>query len=413
MQPENLPTRIYLDLSLLIYAASHERTPSGIVRVELAYAEYFLTSYPEYVEFVVLDAFGRLDILDGRRATDIVAAISKYWRADISSRRAHWRIIWRAHRIYAELLFQRWGSLGRTVARRNERATFVISSQLHMERPQQLERLKRSGKVRIVYFVHDILPVAMPEYFPSAYEGICRRTMSAAARIADVVVANSRETARAFRQTFAPHRDPASIVVAPLGVATDNRPLVDSQSPMRAPYFVMIGTIEPRKNHLLILNIWRVLRTKHGDAAPHLVIVGARGWENENVVDMLERSPMLRSFVHEQNLTSDDRMAGLLKGACALLLPSFNEGFGLPLAEALALGVPALCSDIDVLREIGGSVPEYLNPLDGPAWQSAIERYAVPDSLERKAQLERLIGWSAPTWQAHFATVLPHLEKPC
>jgi glycosyltransferase involved in cell wall biosynthesis len=93
----------------------------------------------------------------------------------------------------------------------------------------------------------------------------------------------------------------------------------------------------------------------------------------------------------------------LLKGARALLLSSFAEGFGFPLIEAFGVGVPALCSDIPALRETGGAVPEYLDPLDGPGWRAAILDYAAPDSPRRAAQLDRLRGWHPPTWQEHLA----------
>jgi glycosyltransferase involved in cell wall biosynthesis len=138
---------------------------------------------------------------------------------------------------------------------------------------------------------------------------------------------------------------------------------------------------------------------------PLLVLIGQRGWETENVVDMLDRCPALRGTVIEHNTLPDSEMVGLLKGARALLLPSFAEGFGFPLIEAFGVGVPALCSDIPALRETGGAVAEYLDPLDGPGWRAAILDYAAPGSARRAAQLDRLSGWRPPLWQDHFAGV--------
>ncbi len=98
-------------------------------------------------------------------------------------------------------------------------------------------------------------------------------------------------------------------------------------------------------------------------------------------------------------------MARLLSGARALLLPSFAEGYGLPVAEALALGVPVLCSPLPALREVGRDAAEYLDPLDGAAWRAAILDYAQPQSTRRAAQCARLSAWRAPTWAEHFAIV--------
>jgi glycosyltransferase involved in cell wall biosynthesis len=94
-------------------------------------------------------------------------------------------------------------------------------------------------------------------------------------------------------------------------------------------------------------------------------------------------------------------------------MPSFAEGYGLPVAEALSAGTPVLCSDLASLREVGQQVPEYLDPLDGPAWQRAIVDYSEPDSPRRRAQLDRLAVWRAPSWDAHFAIVDGLIERIC
>jgi len=142
-----------------------------------------------------------------------------------------------------------------------------------------------------------------------------------------------------------------------------------------------------------------------GGSAPRLVLIGQRGWETENAIDMLERCPALRGVVLERSDAPDIEAARLIQGAQALLLPSFAEGFGFPLVEALALGVPVLCSNLAALRENGGDVPEYLDPLDGIAWRRAVVDYALPASPRRTAQLDRLSRWTPPTWQNHFAAV--------
>jgi glycosyltransferase involved in cell wall biosynthesis len=194
------------------------------------------------------------------------------------------------------------------------------------------------------------------------------------------------------------------MLVAPFGVDLPAGPRVGSQ-PLKPSYFVCVGTIEARKNHLLLLNLWRHLVAELGDAAPRLVLVGQRGWETENAIDMLERCPALRGVVIEQNNLSDAEVARLLEGAQALLLPSFAEGFGFPLIEALVLGVPVVCSNLAALRETGGAVPEYLDPLDGSGWRQAIIDYSLPASSRRAAQLRRLTGWKPPSWEDHFTAV--------
>ncbi len=107
----------------------------------------------------------------------------------------------------------------------------------------------------------------------------------------------------------------------------------------------------------------------------------------------------------------DAEAHALLQRARAVLLPSFAEGYGLPLAEGLARGVPALCSDLPALREVGGDVPEYLDPLDGLGWMKAIIDYSAPQSPRRSAQLERLKHWQPPSWNQHIAHLLDLVDQ--
>jgi glycosyltransferase involved in cell wall biosynthesis len=101
----------------------------------------------------------------------------------------------------------------------------------------------------------------------------------------------------------------------------------------------------------------------------------------------------------------DRRLAEALAGARALLFPSFAEGYGIPLVEALAAEVPVIASDLPVFREIGQGVPELIAPRDAAAWEAAIADYARPDSPRRAAQLARLAQFAAPDWRGHFARV--------
>ena len=83
----------------------------------------------------------------------------------------------------------------------------------------------------------------------------------------------------------------------------------------------------------------------------------------------------------------------------------------MPVVEALAAGVPVICSDISAHREVGGAAPDYLDPLDGLGWLRSIESYSRPDSVERAAQMKRISTWRAPTWQDYFDIVTDLLAE--
>jgi glycosyltransferase involved in cell wall biosynthesis len=266
-------------------------------------------------------------------------------------------------------------------------------------------------QARAVYMVHDLIPLTHPEYCRPGEAERHGTRMEAVLRTGAAVLANSQATLDDLR-TFAHNRSlpmpPA--LAAPLAPAQFAANTLD-RPPLDAPYFVMLGTIEPRKNHWMLLHVWRRLAEEMGSDAPHLVIVGQRGWECENVVDLLERCAPLRGFVHELPACSDTLLAQYLAHARALLFPSFAEGYGLPLVEALMLGTPAIASALPAFAEAAGQVPDYLDPLDGPAWTQAVRDYMRPEHPRRAEQMLRLQQFRAPTWAQHFERVEPLLES--
>jgi len=265
-------------------------------------------------------------------------------------------------------------------------------------------------QARPVFFVHDLIPITHPEYCrPGERERHARR-MDTVLNQAAAVVANSQATLDSlagYAQAQGKPLPPAAVAWLAPGLAEPPQ----APRPPGPPYFVVLGTIEPRKNHLLLLQLWRSLVERLGPATPRLVVIGQRGWECENALDMLERCAALRGVVVERPGCADAELAACLRHAQALLFPSFAEGYGLPLVEALALGVPVIASELPAFREIAGDIPDYIDALDGKRWGEAIEAFAQPDSPARAAQLERLANFKPPTWTRHFAVVDALLER--
>jgi glycosyltransferase involved in cell wall biosynthesis len=393
---------IALDLSRLLSRAGRG-TPTGIDRVELAYAEHLIADHGPTC-FTALSVRGGIGLLHYRAAEQFVAAIGAAWRGASDPERQEREVRQIARWARIALIA---GSERALTARLRTAAVapvYLLVSHHHLEKRRLIARLKQRSAARFVCLIHDLIPIEFPEYAKPGQAEHHLRRIETAAQFADALIVNSVVTARALQ----PHLDRAGrappVLVAPFGADLPAPPTLGAP-PLDPPYFVYVSTIEARKNHLLLLNLWRQLAGELGVRAPKLVLVGQRGWETENVVDMLERCPALRGLVIEHNQMPDAEMVQLVKGACALLLPSFAEGFGFPLIEALELGVPALCSDIPALRETGETVPEFLDPLDGPGWRRAILDYAAPVSPRREAQLERLTHWDPPRWDRHFAIV--------
>lgn len=265
--------------------------------------------------------------------------------------------------------------------------------------------VQRSGQ-RPVFFVHDLLPLEHPEYFPVNHAPQHARRIEAMLRLGVALIANSDATREAItrfahqRGLALPPMVTAALAPAPLQLGADA-----DTPPLAGPYFVVLGTIEPRKNHLLLLNLWREMCTRGVAPMPKLVVVGQRGWECEQVVDMLDRCDTLRPHVLEVAGCSDADLARYLRHARGLLFPTFAEGYGMPLVEALSMGTPVVASRLPVFHEVAGDVPDYLSPIDGEGWLSTVLDYCSPEGHLRPAQLRRLQGYRAPTWDSHFDAV--------
>ncbi|KVA43200.1 glycosyltransferase family 4 protein [Burkholderia cepacia] len=272
-----------------------------------------------------------------------------------------------------------------------------------MEYPRYYTAMKQRG-IRPVFMIHDLIPLTHAEYCRPGVETTHRVRIHTALAHAGGLIANSQATLDSIVDEAQRSGLPSPpCTVAQLAPGTT--PRRGTSRPLDARYFVMLGTIEPRKNHWLILHVWRRLVEQFGNAAPKLVIIGRRGWECENVVDMLERSRPLRDAVIEESNCPDEQLSAWLEHAQALLFPSFVEGYGMPLVEALEQHIPVIASDLSVFHEIAGDLPDYLDPLDGTGWLERIVAYARLDSTERTAQLARLEQFRAPTWADHFTRV--------
>jgi glycosyltransferase involved in cell wall biosynthesis len=393
---------IVFDISRLLSRAGRA-APTGIDRVELAYAEHLIAGSAP-VWFAALTPWGGLGLLPRPAADDYVAALAAAWRETAASPSRQRRVRRLARRLRLEPLRHGPHALRARLPAAVEHPVYLLVSHHHLERRRLIGRLKRRGRVSFICLIHDLIPIEFPEYARPGQDLRHRRRIETTALLADAVIVGSAAT----RDALQPHLDRGghtpTVLVSPFGI---DLPEVTADGPPlpEAPYFVCVGTIEPRKNHLLLLNLWRRLAEESRPRTPRLVLIGHRGWETGNAVEMLDRCPALSRLVLERNHVPDTGMARLLKGARALLLPSFAEGFGFPMVEALGLGIPVLCSDLAALRENGHDVPEYLDPLDGRGWRDAILDYSLEVSPRRQAQLRRLVGWKATDWKDHFAAV--------
>jgi glycosyltransferase involved in cell wall biosynthesis len=374
---------VVIDATRLTRRALRGRTPTGIDRASLAYVEHYRNQAQALVTWLGW-AF-LLPRAASRRLWSLLLAQGPRSRSRIA-------------------LTVLWGAIAGVCSFRRAKGHILLNTgHTGLERGRYRAVLSRY-RFKPVFLIHDLIPVTHPEYCrPGERDRHAFRIRTALEHGAGLI-ANSHATLRELAAHAGQIRATMpTTVTAPL--ASSLTRAGPGARPLGEPYFVILGTIEARKNHWMLLHVWRQLIERLGAAAPKLVVIGQRGWECETAFDLLDRCKPLRGFVIEHSTCTDDDLNNYLCHSCALLYPSFAEGYGLALVEALTLGVPVIVSDLPAFREVGGDVPEYVDPLDGRRWAELVLEFARPESRLRTLQLERLSRFKQPTWSEHFAIV--------
>lgn len=275
-------------------------------------------------------------------------------------------------------------------------------------KPAIWPKLRKAGAKKIILMIHDVIPLDFPQFCSPKSTAAFEERIRAAAENTDIFLFNSTDTSEAthvWLKKWGVNNVESHVVL--LGTdALPEQPKITT-SKITHPYFVILGTVEPRKNHRLLLDIWAEFHQTLPEAEiPHLYIVGARGWMNEDVFALMDNAAFMGSTVHDSGRVSDEELGALLSGAKALLFPSFAEGFGYPLVEAMQKDIPVICSDLASFKELADGHATFISPQDQEKWQKTILEFANNTSTSEKFNK---IPPIFPDWQAHFhkvATIL-------
>jgi len=383
---------------------------TGIDRVEFAYLEELLAR-PEPLFALVRTTLGvvLLDRVGTRALRDRIAGAFPWGPIDLLGR------ISQRHnplRAAAEADLRRL-ALGRTwprglarLLRRHLPRGFAYLNVGHANLSARSFAAVHAAGGRAAVLIHDTIPLDYPEFAsPGLPEAFARR-LANVAQAADLVICNSEATRADATRHFENMGRVPQMIVSHLGTDLP-QPAADSLPQgldPRRPYFVTLGTIEPRKNHALLLDIWQKMAADPpAGGVPPLYIVGRRGWNNAALFARLDAGV---PGVHELGALSDAAAAALLAGAAGLLFPSLAEGYGLPPLEAAALGVPVLCGDLAIYRETLGDYPVYADLGDSYRWRTKIGAMAEDAGRAEGATKQARAIPRLPTWADHFKPVL-------
>ncbi len=269
-----------------------------------------------------------------------------------------------------------------------------------MQRSWLYPQLKQKG-VRIFCHVYDLIPITEPQYFHSNTAVQFWAWAAAVLDYADHIICNAQATADAL-QTLCKEVNTATppCTVIPLGgdfvpctpdLSQADAALLAKLSPQR--YLLMVGTIEPRKNHKLLLDAAKPL----AEFGISVVFAGRIGWNMEQFAREMKRHPLRgKSFFFAQS-PNDATVHALYANALAVVFPTKNEGFGLPIAEAFCHGTPVLAADLPVLHEVGGTLARYF---DHSSVESLVQaaKQLLEDKSAYAALKAEIAAYCPPTW---------------
>jgi glycosyltransferase involved in cell wall biosynthesis len=272
---------------------------------------------------------------------------------------------------------------------------------------------------RSVVTVHDLGYYAFPQAHRRLSRWYLRAGTRFSARTARHVLTDSQATKDDLQRHCAV--DPVQVTVVPLGrdealaPVTDTARLLQLQERLgvnrdgtRRRYLLYVGTLQPRKNLTRVIDAFAVVRTALPDLC--LVLAGQRGWLSEPVFQRVEKLGLQQDVLFPGYVSADD-LPALLSGALALVFPSLYEGFGFPVLEAQACGVPVLTSTTSSLPEVAGDSALLVDPTDTEAIAAGLRQLATDAALRNRLSVAGFVNIRRFSWERCARETLQVLER--
>jgi glycosyltransferase involved in cell wall biosynthesis len=266
--------------------------------------------------------------------------------------------------------------------------------------------LKRQFGTRFVMTVHDLIPIYASDTCDQDTVVVFEAFMRRALRHADHILAVSENTANDVKRYSASLQIPQPPITVTKNGSSFTEFLPGRETPgdiaageLPERFVLFVATVEGRKNHQLILDIWRRM-IDEGDDPPHLVCVGRLGWKSTGFISTLVESGYLGGRIHLLRDICDADLRMLYSRCLFTLCPSFYEGWGLPVGESLAMGKICVCSDRASLPEVAGEFGAYIDIADRDASLAVIRGLLSDDAARRRLEAKIRRGYEPVTWHS-------------
>lgn len=406
---------IWIDLTTT--RALRDRGPVGITRVERAFARAALAAFGQQIRFIHFDRYQDAWLeFDAPRAAALLAPTTDRSRSGHGARVERGTIAGLAHRMEqaARPTLRRLSGIGlravgraARVARFGSGDTIVLLGDTATQRgTKQLVDATRGGGCRLVAMCYDLIPWRLPHYFSDAasVQRFCENLVGLLPHV-DAMIVPSHATARDL-QAFAAERDQPAPNVKVIALGSNSADLAAPRQPewadalLASGFVLCVGTVQVRKNHRLLYNVWRRMAERGVPAIPPLVLAGDAGWLTGDVRSLIANDPLTRDRIRLTGAIDDAELAWLYRHCRFSVYPSLYEGWGLPVAEGLAAGRPCIASSSSSIPEAGAGLATLVDPLDFAGWYEAVCRHAgddafVRDCVDRIKRAPPLLDWSA------------------
>ncbi len=419
---------IWIDLTTT--RALRDRGPVGITRVERALAHAAGEALGEQVGFIHFDRYQNAWLeLAPPRAAALLAPGGDRSRSGHGARVERSGFAALAHRAerFARPALRALARFGQRAVGRAPRAaafapgdTIVLLGDTATQRGTgQLIAAKQRVGCRLVAMCYDLIPWRFPHFYAdgASVRQFCDNLVDLLPH-ADMMLAPSRATAQDLRAFAAAHAlaEPAIEVVA-LGsnsaVVAPRRPRwADALPP--SGFALCVGTVQVRKNHRLLYNVWRRLVDDGVAALPTLVLAGDAGWLTGDVRSLITNDPAVGECIRMTGAVDDAELAWLYRHCRFSVYPALYEGWGLPVAEGLAAGRPCIASSSSSIPEAAAGLATLIDPLDFRGWYDAVKRHACDDAFLHDRVSRIKAAPPLPDWAAagqEFVALLRRIAR--
>lgn len=254
-------------------------------------------------------------------------------------------------------------------------------------------------KTKRVIAVHDLGFYDCPQYVSEGNRRFLSRWVPKSLASADLVITISNFSKERIKKVFKVPE--AKLYVMPIPLIHQAKPSTNTLARLglKSGYILFVGTIEPRKNLISLLNAYKLMSQKDGSKLP-LVLAGGKGWNDTEILKCISNMQDCGYKIIQTGYVTDTDRSVLYKNATVCVLPSHYEGFGMPVLEAMSYSKPIACSDIPVLREVGGKAAVYFDKDKPSSIAHSLESIiSSPEEQRRRAMLSKRQADAFPSWK--------------